>query len=425
MRKSVALSVLPALMFGVAAAASAQQAPATAAVKDVQLVAPDGVKLKATYYAAAKPGPGILLLHMCNSTRQAWSRLASQAAARGYHVLAMDYRGYGESEGTRAANGPEQQTIVTEKWPGDVDAAFTWLTSQKDVDRQRIAAGGGSCGVNQSLLAARRHPEIKTVVLLSGGGTPAAREHVAKTPALPIFGAASHGDGGAVEGMRWLMQWSGNRDNKFLEYQAAGHGTDMFAVEKGLEPAILDWLDARLRTAPAAPLTSAAAAAPSRVREFWDVLARPDGESTARRMFEETRKQDPKYVLFPEGETECVRLPGAAERPESRHLAVQAERRRLPEVGQPARQPVGRLPRGRQAQGGAASRREGARNAAGRHQHRRRVPRQAQGERGAEDPRAEENEQPGRVKATPVTLPGHSDCNLRASCAKNWRNSMK
>jgi dienelactone hydrolase len=302
MRQSAALGVVSVLMLGLAAAASAQQASAPPASVDVQLAAPDGVKLKATYYAAAKPGPGILLFHMCNSNRQAWSALASKMAARGYHVLAMDYRGYGESEGTRSTNGAEQQVIVAEKWPGDVDAAFTWLTSQKDVDRQRIAAGGGSCGVNQSLLASRRHPEIKTVVLLSGAGSPAAREHVAKTPSLPIFGAASHGDGGAVEAMRWLLQWSGNRDNKFLEYQAAGHGTDMFAVEKGLEPAILDWLDARLRTAPAAPLTSAATAAPSRVKEFWDVLARPDGESTARRIFEETRKQDPKFVLFPEGE---------------------------------------------------------------------------------------------------------------------------
>src|SRR5687767_12950878 len=138
MRKSAALSVLPALVLGLAAAAGAQQAsaPPPASV-DVQLVAPDGVKLKATYYAAAKPGPGLLLLHMCNSNRQAWSRLASQAAARGYHVLTMDYRGYGESEGTRSTDGAAQQAIVTEKWPGDVDAAFTWLTSQKDVDRQR------------------------------------------------------------------------------------------------------------------------------------------------------------------------------------------------------------------------------------------------------------------------------------------------
>jgi hypothetical protein len=102
--------------------------------------------------------------------------------------------------------------------------------------------------------------------------------------------------------MRWMMQWSGNRDNTFLEYQAAGHGTDMFYVEKGLQPAILDWLDAKLRTAPAAPMTSAASAAPSRVKDFWEVLARPDGEAMARRVFEETRTRDPKYILFPEGE---------------------------------------------------------------------------------------------------------------------------
>ena len=299
MRKSAALGLLPALVLAFASPAAAQGAPAPT---DVDLVASDGVKLKATYYSAGKPGPGVLLLHMCNSNRKAWAGLASQAAARGYHVLAMDYRGYGESGGTRSMMGAEQQRIVAELWPGDVDTAFKWLTSQKDVDKQRIAAGGGSCGVNQSLLASSRHPEIKTVVLLSGGGTPAAREHVARTPALPIFGAASHGDGGAVEAMQWLLQWSGNRDNKFLEYQAAGHGTDMFAVEKGLQPAILDWLDARLRTAPAAPMTSAASAAPSRVKEFWDVLAKPDGEPMARRMFEETRKSDPKYILFPEAE---------------------------------------------------------------------------------------------------------------------------
>ena len=76
----------------------------------------------------------------------------------------------------------------------------------------------------------------------------------------------------------------------------------MFAVEKGLEPAILEWLDAKLRTAPAAPLTSASSAAPSPMKEFWDILAKPDGEAAARRMFEETRKRDPKYILFPEGE---------------------------------------------------------------------------------------------------------------------------
>lgn len=302
MRHSAVLTALPALVFAMSAVANAQAPDQTPPPSHVTLAAPDGVKLEATYYAATKPGPGILLLHQCNSTRRSWTTLATRAAARGYHVLAMDYRGFGESGGERPATGPEQQTVVAQKWPGDVDAAFTWLTAQPGVDRQRIAAAGASCGVNQSLLAARRHPEIKTVVLLSGGATPAAREHLARTPDLPVFAAASHGDGGAVEGMRWILQWSSNRDNKFLEYQAAGHGTEMFAVEKGLEPAILEWFDARLRTAPPQPLTSAATAAPSRVKAFWDALARADGEARARQLMAETRRDDPKYVLFPQAE---------------------------------------------------------------------------------------------------------------------------
>lgn len=37
-----------------------------AAGKDVDLKAADGTLLKATYFSAGKPGPGVVLLHMCN-----------------------------------------------------------------------------------------------------------------------------------------------------------------------------------------------------------------------------------------------------------------------------------------------------------------------------------------------------------------------
>ena len=40
--------------------------------KDVDIVAPDGTKLRATFFAAAKPGPGVLLMHMCNTVRKSW-----------------------------------------------------------------------------------------------------------------------------------------------------------------------------------------------------------------------------------------------------------------------------------------------------------------------------------------------------------------
>jgi len=64
----------------------------------VDLTAADGVKLKATYFAATKPGPGVLLLHQCNRQRKIWDGLAQQLAAAGINVLTLDYRGFGESE---------------------------------------------------------------------------------------------------------------------------------------------------------------------------------------------------------------------------------------------------------------------------------------------------------------------------------------
>ena len=54
-----------------------------------------------------------------------------------------------------------------------------------------------------------------------------------------------------METMRWAMGWSRNPTNRFVEYQAAGHGTDMFAVEKELQPQVLAWLETHLRDAPA------------------------------------------------------------------------------------------------------------------------------------------------------------------------------
>jgi dienelactone hydrolase len=268
----------------------------------VSLTAPDGTALKATYYTPGQPGPGLVLLHQCNRDRSAWAAFGQAAAARGYHVIAMDYRGYGESGGERFEDFQQQGPVVAEKWPGDVDMAFKWLISQQGVDRNRIAAAGASCGVNQSVLLASRHPEVKTVMLLSGGVTPPGRAYLNGSPWLPVFAAASHDDGGAVEGMRWILGWSRNKANTLVEYKAAGHGTDMFAVEKGLQPKMLDWLDAHLRNAPTTPPASSAAAAPSPVEVFWTTLGEPGGPAKARKIFDDARRANSKVILFPEGE---------------------------------------------------------------------------------------------------------------------------
>jgi dienelactone hydrolase len=292
--RTVILTITLAL---VAAAASAQT--------PVTLKAPDGIAIKGTYYSAGKPGPALMLLHQCNSDRSAWAGFAQQAVTRGYHVLAIDYRGFGESEGERFASPANRQALVA-RWPADIDVAFAWLTAQPGVDKARIGAAGASCGVNQAILLSRRHPEVRSVVLLSGALTPEARTHVRETPSLSILAAASDDDGDAVPTMRWILGWSRNPGNKLLQFKAAGHGTDMFAVEPGLQPQILGWFETTLRNVSTASTSTAGAAPqgkPSAIEEFWSALTQPGGVARARAIYDAAKSAAPAaQVLFPQGE---------------------------------------------------------------------------------------------------------------------------
>lgn len=279
---------------------------ATAAIaqekRNVTIAAPDGIKLKATYYRAAQPGPAVLLLHMCNSNRTAWDTLATDLSRRGIHVLTLDYRGYGESEGGPYASQDEQQRIMAEKWGDDIDAAYRFLTTQPGVDAKRVGAGGGSCGVNQAIHVARRHAEVLSLVLLSGTTDSNGRAFLKEADGLPIFASASEDDGDAVPLLRWVQGFSRNPGNRFVGYRTAGHGTNMLTVERGLPPMIVEWFEKTVLGAPARPRTAStsARAKASPIEEFWDTLEKPGGAAHARALFAEAKRRDPSVFLFPE-----------------------------------------------------------------------------------------------------------------------------
>src|ERR1700677_889472 len=116
--------------FALRVVCAAQQPPAP---RVVDLSAPDGVILKATFFAAAQPGPGVLLLHQCNRQRKVWDDLAGRLAASGINVLTVDFRGYGESGGKgpdKVSSVQEADQIVKELWPADVDLGFRYLQAQ-------------------------------------------------------------------------------------------------------------------------------------------------------------------------------------------------------------------------------------------------------------------------------------------------------
>jgi dienelactone hydrolase len=215
---------------------------------DVDIKATDGVSLKGTYFSAGRPGPAMLLLHQCNMDRHAWDGLAADLAGNGFNVLTVDYRGFGESGGSKSTD-PDTRAAVRQKWPGDVDAAFAYLTKQKGVDQSRVAVGGASCGVTQSSDLAARHHEIRALLLLSGMASDAAKTYIAGNASLPVFGAASEGDTNAAKGIQEAVAASKDPKSVVKIYGGTEHGVPMFAKNPDLEPMIVAWLKAQLPAA--------------------------------------------------------------------------------------------------------------------------------------------------------------------------------
>jgi len=232
--KALSLVAMSALLCSLGVAAETHK-------KDVDLKASDGTSLKATYFSPGRPGPAILLLHQCNMDRHAWDGLAQDLASAGFHVLTVDFRGFGESGGDHA-----NRTAERDKWHADVDTAYAYLMDQKGVEKTHVAAGGASCGVGQASDLATRHHEIKALMLLSGGASDAAKAYLAATPAVAVFGAASEGDTNAAKGIREAEEASKSPDSKLKLYPGTEHGVPMFAKNPELEPMIVKWLKAEM-----------------------------------------------------------------------------------------------------------------------------------------------------------------------------------
>jgi pimeloyl-ACP methyl ester carboxylesterase len=224
-------------------------ASARAEQREVTVTAADGFTLQGTFHSAPKGGPGILLLHQCNADRRSYDELAVMLNNAGYNVLSFDFRGFGGSRGGQYTDFSSQRQAMVEKMPGDVDAALTLLTSQNTVIARALGVVGGSCGVNQAIQASRRHPDVRTLVLLSGGTNPDGEAHIKASRQLPIFGVASEEDGGAPASIQKIVGLSAHPDSRVEMLKNAGHAAEMLARQQDLGADIVIWFRANLPVA--------------------------------------------------------------------------------------------------------------------------------------------------------------------------------
>ncbi len=273
------------------------------APKDVDVAAPDGTKLRATFFAASKPGPGVLLLHMCNTARKSWEPVAAGLSRAGINALTIDNRGFGGSGGPRFEGAPpEVVKQFNEKWPADFEAAYQFLLAQPGVDKTRIALGGGSCGVGNAISLAERHPDVKALVLLAGATDLNGINFIADNPQRPIFTAAAADDEfnpATLQLMQWFSDLSVNPRTKFSGFKDGRHGTEIFAPHPELVQQIVAFLVDTLVTSPV-DLKVPGAPRKTAASEFWSLVNQPGGAARAAEVFHEARKRDPNAFVFPE-----------------------------------------------------------------------------------------------------------------------------
>jgi len=224
-------------------------------------------------------------------------------AASGISVLTLDYRGFGESGGARydKMTGQERLKVTTELWPADIEIAYAYLLKQPEVRGDKIGAGGASCGVNNSIQLARRHAEVKSLMLLSGPTNRDGRLFLISSK-LPIFTAVANDDKypGTVETMQWLYGVSPSPTSRFARFANGGHGAEMFTANPELPGVITEWFNATLRGHPeTAPKTQGKGMDPHELA-ILEQIDRPGGTAEVAGELAKARERDPRALLFSE-----------------------------------------------------------------------------------------------------------------------------
>ncbi|MFL6374849.1 MAG: alpha/beta hydrolase [Pyrinomonadaceae bacterium] len=216
------------------------QPPSGKPFKTVEIDSVDGTPIYGSMYAADKPNsPALLLLHQWGRDRHSFDDFGAWMQSRGFAVLAIDGRGFGESN--HHANGSMLEAgrtdVEVKAMLGDVDATFNYLSKQPNVESSKVAIVGASYGSSLAIIYAADHPTVAAVALLSPGlnyfGNMPTQPAVNKYGGRPLFMAAAEDDKESADSARALAAADPKAVQKI--FPSGGHGQALFKVGVGDE----------------------------------------------------------------------------------------------------------------------------------------------------------------------------------------------
>jgi len=206
-------------------------------VTTVTIVSPDGVNLVGSFYPATSlRSPALLFLHQWQSDRHSYDDFAKRMLSKGFNVLAIDGRGFGEStkktDGTTITAGRTDADVKA--MLGDVGAAFDFLSKQKNVDPAKIGIVGASYGSSLAIIYAADNQNVASVALLSPGlnyfGNMPTEPAIKKYGDRPLYLTAARDDQESADAVDKLGMASNNSKYISKVHDKGGHGTALFKV---------------------------------------------------------------------------------------------------------------------------------------------------------------------------------------------------
>jgi dienelactone hydrolase len=241
----------------------------------VRLTSEDGFPLAATYYPAgagtkgkkakrSKSGasdaatPAVVLVPMFGGSRADYDPLARELARAGIGALTLDPRGHGGSVTAEVWSYTLYNDDLSQFVHGaflDLEAAMHYLRGneaaaddEETPDNGRpLGIIGASLGGMIGALGGVEDPNVKALVLLSPGPSPAFVEAVVHDPERPTLLVAAAGDRTAQAGAEAMIGELDRTHSEVVTYPGRAHGTALLAEAPELTPRVVRWLGAALK----------------------------------------------------------------------------------------------------------------------------------------------------------------------------------
>ncbi len=237
MRKIVRLFLAVALLL-VIFPLSAQDSDSLPTPQRVELTTSDDITLVGDFYAvpeAADELPAVILLHGQGSDRHEWTPLIEPLLTKGYNVLNVDQRSFGESSGQR-----EMLKMID-----DIALWMAWLRDQPAVRDDAISTIGSSMGTVPALGGCAVDEGCPTAIAISPGDFPTLNEETfARMENRAVLYIVGRKDNVIYDTKKLFERASG--EAAMIVYNTGAHGSSFFTSRSSYKARVirlmLDWL---------------------------------------------------------------------------------------------------------------------------------------------------------------------------------------